>query len=125
MYGRRISHEIVRRSNQTAGCLSKNTADASSWWMTCRIAGADGTGKNFFHTPTPYTARGQIILTSDRPPSKLPSLRIGSEADLGRHDGGHLGADFELRAAIVNIKSQALARGALDAAQLIAANITE
>lgn len=92
------------------------------------IAGKTQTQEEFFHTFNVLHREGtQIILTSDRPPSEIAKLddRLRS-----RFEGGLTvdiaPPDFELRVAIVNIKSQALGiRVPSEAAQLIAANLTD
>lgn len=92
------------------------------------IAGKTQTQEEFFHTFNVLHREGtQIILTSDRPPSEIAKLddRLRS-----RFEGG-LTVDiappnFELRVAIVNIKSAAMGiRVPPEAAQLVAANLTD
>lgn len=92
------------------------------------IAGKPQTQEEFFHTFNVLHREGvQIILTSDRPPSEIAKLddRLRS-----RFEGGLTvdiaPPDFELRVAIVNIKSAALGVGVPpEAAQLVAANLTD
>lgn len=92
------------------------------------IAGKQQTQEEFFHTFNALHREGvQIILTSDRPPSEIAKLddRLRS-----RFEGG-LTVDiappnFELRVAIVNIKSAAMGITVpSEAAQLVAANLTD
>ena len=92
------------------------------------IAGKQQTQEEFFHTFNTLHREGvQIILTSDRSPSEIAKLEDRLRS---RFEGGLTvdiaPPDFELRVAIVNIKSQAL--GVMvptEAAQLIAANLTD
>lgn len=92
------------------------------------IAGKQSTQEEFFHTFNALHREGvQIILTSDRPPSEIAKLE---ERLRSRFEGGLTvdiaPPDFELRAAIVNIKAQALGVSLPpEAAQLIAANLTD
>jgi chromosomal replication initiator protein len=71
------------------------------------IAGKDSVQEEFFHTFNAMTAAGgQVILTSDRPPSEISKL----EARLrSRFEAGLIvdvaPPDFELKCAIVQIKS--------------------
>lgn len=92
------------------------------------IAGKTTAQEEFFHTFNAiHREGGQIVLTSDRSPSEIARLEDRLRS---RFEGG-LTVDisppnFELRAAIVNIKSQSLGFSLNpDAAQLIAANITD
>lgn len=92
------------------------------------IAGKQQTQEEFFHTFNALHREGvQIILTSDRPPSEISKLEDRLRS---RFEGG-LTVDiappgFELRVAIVNIKSRALGVDVqTEAAQLIAANLTD
>lgn len=72
------------------------------------IAGKDTAQEEFFHTFNSVTsAGGQVILTSDKPPSEISKL----EARLrSRFEAGLIvdiaPPDFELRSAIVQIKSE-------------------
>ncbi|MEK7119395.1 MAG: chromosomal replication initiator protein DnaA [Patescibacteria group bacterium] len=92
------------------------------------IAGKQTAQEEFFHTfNAVHREGGQIILTSDRPPSEIAKLEDRLRS---RFEGGMTvdisAPDFELRAAIINIKSRALGLAVpSDAAQLIAANITD
>lgn len=92
------------------------------------IAGKPQTQEEFFHTFNALHREGvQIILTSDRPPSEIAKLEDRLRS---RFEGGLTvdiaPPDFELRVAIVNIKSQALGVAVPpEAAQLIAANLTD
>jgi chromosomal replication initiator protein len=90
------------------------------------IAGKDTAQEEFFHTFNAVTsAGGQVILTSDRPPSEISKL----EARLrSRFEAGLIvdisEPDFELRCAITQIKAEE--RGMkldADIAALIAGNI--
>lgn len=92
------------------------------------IAGKQTAQEEFFHTfNTVHREGGQIVLTSDRPPGEIAKLEDRLRS---RFEGGLIvdisPPDFELRVAIVNIKSQALGLSVpSDAAHLIAANITD
>ncbi len=92
------------------------------------IAGKQTAQEEFFHTfNAVHREGGQIILTSDRPPSEISRLEDRLRS---RFEGGLTvdvaPPDFELRIAIVNIKSGALGLTVPpDAAQVIAANITD
>jgi len=92
------------------------------------IAGKQTAQEEFFHTFNAiHREGGQIILTSDRPPAEISRLEDRLRS---RFEGG-LTVDisppnFELRVAIVNIKSRSLNISVPSpAAQLIAANITD
>jgi chromosomal replication initiator protein len=90
------------------------------------IAGKDTVQEEFFHTFNAVTAAGgQIILTSDKPPSEISRLE---ERLRSRFEAGLIvdisPADFELRCAIVQIKSKE--RGMelpMDLVQIIAGNV--
>lgn len=92
------------------------------------IAGKQTAQEEFFHTfNAVHREGGQIILISDRPPGEISKLENRLRS---RFEGGLIvdiaPPDFELRVAIINIKSAAL--GTLvppDAAQLIAANMSD
>ncbi len=92
------------------------------------IAGKTTAQEEFFHTfNAVHREGGQIILTSDRPPSEISRLE---ERLRSRFEGGLTvdvaAPDFELRIAIINIKSKALGLVVPpEAGQLIAANITD
>lgn len=92
------------------------------------IAGKQTAQEEFFHTfNAVHREGGQIILTSDRPPSEISRLEDRLRS---RFEGGltvDVGPpDFELRTAIINIKSQASGiHIPSDAAQIIAANVTD
>lgn len=89
------------------------------------IAGKDTVQEEFFHTFNAVTsAGGQIILTSDRPPSEISKLELRLRS---RFEAGLIvdiaPPDFELRCAITQIK--AVEKGLVlepDHIQLIAAN---
>lgn len=90
------------------------------------IAGKEKVQEEFFHTFNAiHQDGGQILLTSDRMPDQIEGLEDRLRS---RFEGG-LTIDiqqpnFELRAAIVLIKSKQLGRAIpMDVAQLIAANI--
>lgn len=92
------------------------------------IAGKQTAQEEFFHTfNAVHREGGQIILISDRPPSEISKLEDRLRS---RFEGGLTvdvaAPDFELRVAIINIKSQALGiEVPADAAQLIAANLSD
>lgn len=92
------------------------------------IAGKQTAQEEFFHTfNAVHREGGQIILTSDRPPSEISRLEDRLRS---RFEGGltvDVGPpDFELRTAIINIKGKALGLTIpSDAAQIIAANVTD
>lgn len=92
------------------------------------IAGKQTAQEEFFHTfNAVHREGGQVILTSDRAPSEISRLEDRLRS---RFEGGLTvdvaAPDFELRVAIINIKAQALGIAIPpDAAQLIAANITD
>ncbi len=90
------------------------------------IAGKDTVQEEFFHTFNAVTsAGGQIILTSDRPPSEISKLE---ERLRSRFEAGLIvdvaPPDFELRCAITQIKAKEKGLDITsDQAQMIAANI--
>lgn len=92
------------------------------------IAGKQTAQEEFFHTfNAVHREGGQIILTSDRSPSEISKLEDRLRS---RFEGGLTvdiaNPDFELRAAIVNIKSEEMGLSVpAEAAQLVAANITD
>lgn len=92
------------------------------------IAGKQTAQEEFFHTfNTVHREGGQIVLTSDRPPSEISRLEDRLRS---RFEGGLTvdvaAPDFELRVAIVNIKAGVMGLTVPpEAAQLIAANITD
>ncbi len=92
------------------------------------IAGKNTAQEEFFHTfNAVHREGGQIILTSDRPPSEISRLEDRLRS---RFEGGLTvdvaQPDFELRIAIINIKSQNMGLTVpAEAAQLVAANITD
>lgn len=90
------------------------------------IAGKDTAQEEFFHTFNAVTSSGgQIILTSDRPPSEISKLE---ERLKSRFEAGLIvdiaPPDFELRCAITQIKAKERAIPlAMDQIQTIAANL--
>jgi chromosomal replication initiator protein len=92
------------------------------------IAGKQTAQEEFFHTfNAVHREGGQIILISDRPPGEISKLENRLRS---RFEGGLTvdisPPDFELRVAIINIKSAALGVSVPpDAARLIAANIAD
>ena len=92
------------------------------------IAGKQTAQEEFFHTfNAVHREGGQIILISDRSPSEIAKLEDRLRS---RFEGGLTvdisAPDFELRVAIINIKSLALGLSVpSDAAQLIAANLSD
>jgi chromosomal replication initiator protein len=89
------------------------------------IAGKEGVQEEFFHTFNAVTSvGGQIILTSDRPPSEISKLeeRLRSRFEAGLIVDIAL-PDFELRCAITQIKAQEKGIALTpEQAQMIAAN---
>lgn len=91
------------------------------------IAGKTAVQEEFFHTfNAVLCAGGQVVLTSDRPPSEIAKLE---ERLRSRFEGGLIidvpQPDFELRCAILLIKAkQRRIELPMDIAQLLAANIT-
>lgn len=89
------------------------------------IAGKDAVQEEFFHTFNAVTsAGGQIILTSDRPPSEIAKLE---ERLKSRFEAGLIvdiaPPDFELRCAITQIKAKEKGIDiTMEQAQMIAAN---
>lgn len=92
------------------------------------IAGKQTAQEEFFHTFNAVLREGgQILLTSDRPPHEISRLEDRLRS---RFEGGLIvdisPPDFELRAAIVNIKAKAMGLTVpSDCAQLIAANVVD
>jgi chromosomal replication initiator protein len=92
------------------------------------IAGKQTAQEEFFHTfNAVHREGGQVILTSDRAPAEISRLEDRLRS---RFEGGLIvdvsPPDFELRVAIVNIKSQNMSINVPgDAAQMIAANNTD
>jgi len=92
------------------------------------IAGKQTAQEEFFHTfNAVLLGGGQVILTSDRSPAEISRLEDRLRS---RFEGGLMvdisPPDFELRAAIVNIKSQAAGLLlSIDAARVVAANLTD
>lgn len=92
------------------------------------LAGKDAVQEEFFHTFNALTASGsQIIMTSDRPPEEIAKLE---ERLRNRFEAGLIvdisPPDFELRCAIIQIKTQE--KGVdlpSELVQLIAANIAQ
>lgn len=90
------------------------------------IAGKDAVQEEFFHTFNAMTgANGQIIMTSDKPPSEISKLELRLRS---RFEAGLIvdiaPPDFELRCAILTIKAKQ--RGIeipMDLVQLVAGNI--
>ena len=91
------------------------------------IAGKDAVQTEFFHTFNSLVAAGgQVIMTSDKPPPEIPKLE---ERLKSRFEAGLIvditQPDFELRCAIVQIKSQEREMEIpMNIVQLIAGNIT-
>lgn len=92
------------------------------------IAGKQTAQEEFFHTfNAVHREGGQIILTSDRPPSEIAKLEDRLRS---RFEGGLTvdvsAPDFELRVAIINIKALALNLPIpSNVAQLIASTLTD
>jgi chromosomal replication initiator protein len=90
------------------------------------IAGKDSVQEEFFHTFNAVTsAGGQIILTSDKPPSEISKLE---ERLRSRFEAGLIvdiaPPDFELRCAITQIKSKEKGLTLeMDQVQMIASNL--
>lgn len=92
------------------------------------IAGKQTAQEEFFHTfNAVHHEGGQIILTSDRPPTEIARLEDRLRS---RFEGGLIvdisPPDFELRAAIINIKAAAMGLNlSMETAQIVAANLTD
>lgn len=92
------------------------------------IAGKQTAQEEFFHTFNAVLREGgQVLLTSDRPPHEIARLEDRLRS---RFEGGLIvdisPPDFELRAAIVNIKAKAMGLSVpSDSAQIIAANVVD
>jgi len=92
------------------------------------IAGKQTAQEEFFHTfNAVHREGGQIILTSDRSPGEISRLEDRLRS---RFEGGLLvdisPPDYELRAAIVNIKARAMGlQLTTDGARVVAANFTD
>lgn len=92
------------------------------------IAGKQTAQEEFFHTFVAiHREGGQIILTSDRPPSDIAKLEDRLRS---RFEGGLIvdvaPPDLELRIAIINIKAEAIGLSIpSDASQIIASTITD
>ncbi len=92
------------------------------------IAGKQTAQEEFFHTFNAVLREGgQVLLTSDRPPHEIARLEDRLRS---RFEGGLIvdisPPDFELRAAIVNIKAKTLGLAVPnDVAQIIAANVVD
>lgn len=127
--GEQFTNDIVE------GIRNKNTPSVRNKYRKLKvllvddiqfIAGKDTVQEEFFHTFNALVSQGgQIILTSDRPPLEISKLE---ERLRSRFEAGLIvdiaAPDFELRCAIVQIKSQE--RGIevpMDIVQLIAGNL--
>lgn len=92
------------------------------------IAGKQTAQEEFFHTfNAVHREGGQVILTSDRPPSEISRLEDRLRS---RFEGGLIvdvsQPDFELRTAIVNLKAESIGLSVPpEAARMIAANTTD
>ena len=92
------------------------------------IAGKQTAQEEFFHTFNAISQEGgQIILTSDRPPGEIARLEDRLRS---RFEGGLIvdisAPDYELRAAIINIKAKAMGVDiTTDVSRIIAANMTD
>ncbi len=92
------------------------------------IAGKNAVQEDFFHTfNTIISSRGQVILTSDRPPDEIKKLEDRLRS---RFSGGLVvdiqPPDFELRTAILMIKAQEKGiEVEVDVARLIAEQVTD
>lgn len=92
------------------------------------IAGKQTAQEEFFHTFNAVLREGgQVLLTSDRPPHEISRLEDRLRS---RFEGGLIvdisPPNFELRAAIVNIKAKAIGLSIpSDCSQLIAANVVD
>lgn len=90
------------------------------------IAGKDAVQEEFFHTFNSLIASGgQVVLTSDKPPNEIAKLE---ERLRSRFEAGLIvdvsRPDFELRCAIIQIKSKEKGLNIpMDLVQLIAGNI--
>ena len=127
--GEQFTNDIVE------GIRNKSTAQVRAKYRKLKallvddvqfIAGKDTVQEEFFHTFNALVSNGsQVILTSDKPPSDISKLE---ERLRSRFEAGLIvdiaAPDFELRCAIVQIKSKQ--RGMeipMDMVQLIAGNI--
>ena len=127
--GEDFTNDIVQ------GIRNKTTESFRNKYRTCDalliddiqfIAGKESVQEEFFHTFNAVTGfGGQIILTSDKPPSDISRLE---ERLRSRFEAGLIvdiaPPDFELRCAIVQIKAQEKAITLLmDHVHLIAGNV--
>ncbi len=129
--GEEFLNEIVEAIQTKTGRLFKQKYRSAQLLLVDDvqfIAGKQTAQEEFFHTfNAVHREGGQIILTSDRPPSEISRLEDRLRS---RFEGGLTvdvaPADFELRVAIVNIKSATLGLSITgESSQLIAANITD
>lgn len=129
--GEDFTNEIVEaiRTKRTAGFKSRyRSAEVLLIDDVQFIAGKETVQEEFFHTFNAiHRGGGQIILTSDRPPSDISKLEDRLRS---RFEGGMIAdiapPDFELRSAILLIKAKAKGKELpIDVAKILAANITD
>lgn len=129
--GEEFTNEIIEAiRSRTSGTFKRKYRNANLLMVddVQFIAGKESVQTEFFHTfNSILNSGGQVVLTSDKPPSEIKEL----EARLrSRFEGGLIiditPPNFELRTAILLIKAQS--RGItipIDAAKSIAANIED
>jgi len=129
--GEDFTNEIVEaiRQKKTAGFKSRyRNADILLIDDVQFIAGKETVQEEFFHTFNAiHRGGGQIILTSDRSPSEISKLEDRLRS---RFEGGMTAdiapPDFELRTAILLIKSKARGKEIpIEAAKILSANIAD
>lgn len=129
--GEDFTNEIVEaiRNKKTAGFKSRYRSAGILLIDDVQfIAGKDTVQEEFFHTFNAIQrGGGQIILTSDRPPSEIAKLEDRLRS---RFEGGMIAdiapPDFELRTAILLIKARAKGKEMpIEIAKTLSANITD
>lgn len=129
--GEDFTNEIVEAIRQKKTSSFKNryrSADVLLIDDVQFIAGKDTVQEEFFHTfNTIHRSGGQIMLTSDKPPSEIAKLEDRLRS---RFEGGMTvdisPPDFELRTAILLIKSKARGKELpIETAKVLAENIND
>src|SRR3989338_455467 len=129
--GEEFTNEIIEAiRNKTTDVFKKKYRSADLLLLDDIqfIAGKNTVQEEFFYTFNAIAQSGvQIVMTSDKPPHEIARLEDRLRS---RFEGGLIidisPPDFELRAAIVHIKSNALRLSVpADAAQIIAANVAD